>query len=375
MLTDPLLPTTTKTTTAPATTSSVTSLYCMEEPGTLPTPRTDESSPNHHRDEQKSSGQPRHPRNPRNNSNRSRNNPHLADGPKLDTAGGRATPSTPRSTSPDSKANDSSTLQPRRKSKPKPKPTDISGIQESGRSSPNKKPPPNRSGSKQRRNQEKPDGVTTDASESKPLRRGKKTAPSHKEPGVDSEPAQDSAAEPPSLKQEPPRQKRRGKFDGRLTTGDAEPHREEHRINPDRERYWVDYRSDDLVTRLIRDLRTSPYLDCAICFNPIRPQQPTWSCSPSAPIASTEGSQQAQYCWATLHLKCVRSWASKSIADVRRAYEARGEDKPGEWSCIGCRAKRMVEPSSYRYVFRRIPSQPVLINLVHQVFLWSRRRS
>jgi hypothetical protein len=358
MLTDPLLSATTKTTTtvtAPATTSSLTSAYCMEEPDTSPTPHTNESSPHHHRNERKPSGQPRHPRNPRNNSKRSRDNPHSTDGPKLDTAGGQATPSTLRSTSPDSKADDSSTPQPRQKSKPKPKPrpSSTSDTKEPGLNSANKKPPPNKSDFKQRRNQEKPDGGTTDASESKPLRRGKKTAPGHKEPSVDSEPIHDSAdAEPPPLKQGPPRQKRRGNFDGKLTTGDAEPHREERRINPDREKYWVDYASDDLTTRLTRDLRTSPYLDCAICFNPIRPQQPTWSCSPNTPIVSTEGSQQVQYCWATLHLKCVRSWASKSIADVRQAYGARGEDKPGEWSCIGCRAKRTIEPSSYRYTFR-----------------------
>ena len=314
----------------------------MEEPDTLPT--------------RKPSGQPRHPRNPRNNPERSRDNLHSTDGPKLDTVGGRATPSTPRSTSPDSKANDSSTPRPRRKPKPRPKPSGTSDVTESGRNSDNRKPPPNRSDSKQRRNREKPDGGTTDASESKPLQRGNKTAPGHEEPGVDSEPIHDSAdAEPPSLKQGPPRQKRRGKFDGKLTTGDAEPHQEERRINPDREKYRVDYKSDDLTTRLIHDLRTSPYLDCAICFNPIRPQQPTWSCSPNTPIIYTEGSQQAQYCWATLHLKCVRSWASKSIADVRQAYEVRGEDKPGEWSCIGCRAKRTIEPSSYRYMFHWIP--------------------
>lgn len=356
VLTHPLLSaTTTATATAPATASSVTSAYCMEEPDSLPT-HTTESSRHHRRNEQKPSGQPRNPRNLRDNSKRSKDNPRPTDGPKLDTPKGRATPSTPRSTSPDSKANDSSTPQPRWKSKPKPKPSGTSEIGESGRIPANKKSPPNRSDSKQRRNQEKPDGGTTDASESKPPRRGKKTAPGHKGPSVDSEPVHDSTdAEPPSLKQDPPRQKRRGRFDGKLTTGDAGPHQEERRINPDREKYWVDYKSDDLTTRLTRDLRTSPYLDCAICFNPIRPQQPTWSCSPNTPIVPTEGSQQTQYCWATLHLKCVRSWASKSIADVRQAYGARGEDKPGEWTCIGCRAKRTIEPSLYRYMFRWIP--------------------
>ena len=358
MLIHPPLSATTKTTatvTAPATPSSVTFTYCMEEPDTFSTPHANESS-SHHRNERKPAGQPRRPRNPRNNSKPSRDNPHPTNAPKLDAAGGRVTPSTPRSASPGSKANDSSTPQSHQRSKPKPKPSGTSDIKESGRNPSNKKSPPNKPGSKHRRNQEKPDGGTTDASESRPPRRKTKTAPSHQEPSVDSEPIRDSAdVGPPPPTQGPPRQRRQGKFDGKLTTGDAEPHQEERRIDPDRTKYWVDYASDDLTTRLIRDLRTRPYLDCAICYNPIRPHQLSWSCSPNTPIVPTEGSQQAQYCWTTLHLKCVRSWASKSIADSRQAYEARGEYRPGEWLCIGCRAKRTIEPSSYRYTLRWTP--------------------
>ena len=328
----------------------------MEEPGSLPTPPTDESSRHDHRNDRKPSGQPRHPRNPRNDPKRSRDSPHSSDVPKLDTAGGRATPSTPRSTSLDSKANDSSTPRPRRKPRSKHDLSSTPDIKGPGRSPANTKPTANKSDSPQRRNQEKLDGGTTDASESRSRRRGKKTASGHKELEVDSEPIRDSAdVEPPSLKQDPPRQKRRGKFDGKLTTGDAESHRDDRHTNPDREKYRVDYASDDITTRLIRDLRTFPYLDCAICFNAIRPHQPTWSCSPNTPIVLTEDSQQAQYCWATLHLKCVRSWASKSIADIQQAYRSRGEDKPGEWLCTGCRAKRTIEPSSYKYVPRRFP--------------------
>jgi len=354
LLIHPLLSATTKTTatvTTKATPSSATPTYCMEVPDTPPTPHTNESSPHHHRNERKPTGQPRNPRNRKDNSKHSKDSPRSSDAPKLDTTGGRATPSTPRSCSPDSKANDSSTPQPHRKSKPKPKPSGSSDIKDSGHKPASKKAPPNKPDSKQRRTQEKHDGGTTDASESKSLRRAKKTVPDHKEPTVDSEPIHDSAdTKPPSLKQGPPRQKRQGKFDGKLTTGDAEPHREQRHTNPDREKYRVDHTSDDLTTRLTRDLRTSPYLDCAICFNPIRPLQPTWSCSPNAPIVPTEGSQQAQYCWITLHLKCARSWATKSVADVRQAYIARGEDKPGEWLCTGCRAKRTIEPSPYRYI-------------------------
>ena len=320
----------------------------MEEPDTSQTPHTNESSRHRHRSERKPPGKPRRFHSPRNDSKHSRKDPRPTDAPKLDTAGGRATPSAPRSTSPDSKVNDSSTPHPNRKPKSKPKSGGVSDTRESRRDPADKKPPLSNSDFKQRRNQEKPDGGTTDASEPKSSRRGKKTAQSDKEPGVDSDLIHDSAdAEPPSLGQGP-RRKRRGKFDGRLTAGDTGPHQEERQVDPDRGKYWIDYRSDDLATRLIRDLRTPPYLDCAICYNPIRPHQPSWSCSPNTPVVPTEGSQQAQYCWTTLHLKCVRSWALKSISDVRQAYEARGEDRPGEWLCIGCRAKRTIEPSSYR---------------------------
>lgn len=38
---------------------------------------------------------------------------------------------------------------------------------------------------------------------------------------------------------------------------------------------------DGLVSRLIRSLSESPYSDCPICFLPIKPMQPIWSCSPS----------------------------------------------------------------------------------------------
>lgn len=340
--------TTTETTTAPAATSSVASTYCMEEPPNPLTPHTNES-PRDRKNERPPSGKPRHRRPPRGNSGRSRDNPQPSNAPRLDTSGGRATPPTPRSTSPD-KANDSSTPRPRRGKNPKPKPGGTPGIQDSRRDPADAKPPRKEPGPRQRRNLGKPDGGTTDASDSKPPQRGNKTEPGRQDPVVDSEPTHDSAgANPPSLKQGHPRQKRQGKFDGKLTTGDVELRQEERHVNPNRGKYRVDYAADDLTSRLIHDLRTPPYLDCAICFNAIRPFEPTWSCSPSTPVEPTEDSQQVQCCWATLHLKCIRSWASKSIADIRQAYKARGEDKPGQWLCPGCRAKRIVEPSSYKY--------------------------
>ena len=372
-LTHPLLSvTTTETVTAPATTSSATPTYCMEEPPTSLTPHPNESHRHHHRDERPPSRQQKTRRRTGKNLELSKDNPRSGNVPELDTAGGRATPSTPRSASPD-KANDSSTPQPHRRNKPKHKSSGALGIQDSGRNPTKVKLPTNESGSQPRRYQGKPDG-----GDPKPPRPGSKTAPGHKEPKVGSEPIHDPADPVPSHpKQDHPRRRRQGKIDGKLTTGDGEPSQEGRYTNPNREKYRVDYAADDLTSRLIHDLRTPPFLDCAICFNAIRPHEPTWSCSPSTPVTPTEGSLQAQYCWATLHLKCVRSWASKSIADIRQAYEARGEDKPGQWSCTGCRARRTIEPSSYRCAFHcpPPPPDPVLTGPIYQVFLRSGHQS
>lgn len=318
----------------------------MEESPTTLTSHTNES-PRDRKNERPPPGKPRHRRRPRDNLEHPRDTLQPSDALRLDIAGGRATPPTPRSTSPD-KANDSSTPKQQREKKPKPKPRGTPGVQGSEHGPADAKPPRKEPGPRQRRNQGKPDGGTTDASDSKPRRRGNKPVPSSKEPIVDSEPIRGSAdAGPSSLKQGHPRQRRQGRFDGKLTTGDVELRQEDHRVNPNREKYRVDYTADDLTSRLIHDLRTPPYLDCPICFNAIRPFEPTWSCSPNTPVVPTEDSQQVQCCWATLHLKCVRSWASKSIADIQQAYKVRGEDKSGQWLCPGCRAKRVVEPSSY----------------------------
>ncbi|KAI0000621.1 hypothetical protein BJV74DRAFT_876894 [Russula compacta] len=77
-----------------------------------------------------------------------------------------------------------------------------------------------------------------------------------------------------------------------------------------------------------------------ICFNPIRPEQPTWSCSPS-------GEKEAQSCWNTFHLKCIQPWAEKSVKDMEEAWRARGEEKKGEWRCPGCQSKREIVPRKY----------------------------
>lgn len=333
--------------TAPATATSVTPPHCMEEPDPSLTPHTNHSSRQHNRKGHKPSGNPGHSNLPRSDPNLSKNKPKSRNTSRLDAIGGRTTP---RSASPDSKANDSSASQSQRKSGPKPKLSNTPGTNNSERSTVGTKPPSTKSDSRRRRTRENPNGGTTDASDSK-LPREEGTGPHHGGPSVHSGPIHESAdAEPSPLELVTTRRKRGGNFDRKLTAAGAGSRREERRANTDRGKYSIDPAADDLTSRLIHDLRTPPYLECIICYNPIRPLQPTWSCSPSSPIASTEGIQGVQYCWVTLHLKCVRSWASKSTTDTLQAYKARGENRPGDWLCIGCRAKRTIEPTSYRYV-------------------------
>lgn len=328
----------------------------MEEPSDhTPTPHTNKSLGHHRRGGHKPSGNPRHPNPPRSDPKLSKDKPKPTDTRALGTIGSHTSPSTPRSVSPDSKANDSSASLPlpQRERKPELKPSGTLGTKNSERNPADTKPPPAKSDFRQRQSRKRHGGSAADASDSKPLRRGEEPKPPHEDPRVDSGPIHGSAdAALSPLEYGAPRRKRQGNFDRKLTATDDKPRREERHANQPRGKYWVDYAADDLASRLIHDLRTSPYLDCIICYNPIRPLQPTWSCSPNSPIVPAETIQGTQYCWVTLHLKCVRSWASKNIADTLQAYKARGEDKPGDWLCIGCRAKRSIEPSSYRYVRR-----------------------
>lgn len=105
---------------------------------------------------------------------------------------------------------------------------------------------------------------------------------------------------------------------------------------------------EDLTSTLIRELSTPPYLDCPICFSSIRPEQAIWSCSPSIPIVVSNEAQIREYCWTSFHLKCIRSWAEKSVKEVADAWRARGEsNRKGDWRCPGCQAKREITPSSY----------------------------
>jgi transcriptional repressor NF-X1 len=117
-------------------------------------------------------------------------------------------------------------------------------------------------------------------------------------------------------------------------------------------------KKNDLTSTLIHDLSTPPYPDCLICFSAIRPQEPTFSCSPTIPIASDDEAERnapikgtavtAQCCWTTFHLKCIKAWAVKSVKETEAAWKARGEDRLGVWRCPGCQVQRNVVPSVYR---------------------------
>ncbi|KAF8157144.1 hypothetical protein B0H34DRAFT_712422 [Crassisporium funariophilum] len=119
---------------------------------------------------------------------------------------------------------------------------------------------------------------------------------------------------------------------------------------------------DDLTSTLIHGLSTYPYPDCPICFSSIRPEQAIWSCSPSIPTIPSSDSS-AQYCWTAFHVKCIRSWAEKSVKDVAEAWRARGEsDKKGDWRCPGCQAKRETVPSGY-WCFCNASAEPKPLRL------------
>ncbi|KIY52066.1 hypothetical protein FISHEDRAFT_28915, partial [Fistulina hepatica ATCC 64428] len=118
--------------------------------------------------------------------------------------------------------------------------------------------------------------------------------------------------------------------------------------------------ADDLTSTLIHALKTAPYPDCPICFSSIYPAQPTWSCSPLIQTLSEDG--PSQYCWTTFHLKCVRSWASKSVKEIADALAARGRPGTGTWRCPGCQGIRDVVPNGY-WCFCGAAPEPKLTRL------------
>lgn len=104
-------------------------------------------------------------------------------------------------------------------------------------------------------------------------------------------------AEPSTANRPPPQSSRRRQFGSKLT-GQADSQSQGATDVTE---------TGDLTERLITSMSrrgNEESIDCPICFISIHPAQPTWSCAPSE--------QTAVCCWTTFHLKCVRSWASKS---------------------------------------------------------------
>ena len=97
---------------------------------------------------------------------------------------------------------------------------------------------------------------------------------------------------------------------------------------------------DDLTSTLTFSLSTPPFPECMICFNRIRPEQATWSCSPNE-------EKEARSCWNIFHLRCIQPWAEKNVKDMEEAWRVRGEEKKGEWRCPGCQSKREIVPRKY----------------------------
>ncbi|QRW16869.1 hypothetical protein RhiXN_04871 [Rhizoctonia solani] len=107
--------------------------------------------------------------------------------------------------------------------------------------------------------------------------------------------------------------------------------------------------SGDLTSRLIYSLtHKHDAVDCPICFNPVHPAQPIWSCAPPPTLI---GDAPATCCWTIFHMKCIKEWARKSVEATREAYRARNVDLPGEWRCPGCQTKRTVIPQAYACFF------------------------
>lgn len=133
--------------------------------------------------------------------------------------------------------------------------------------------------------------------------------------------------------------RRAGRFNPTLSEPKADAPAPSGRTNTSRKRSKVPA-GDDLTSILSFSLSTPPFPECMICFNPVRPEQPTWSCSP-------RDEKEAQSCWNTFHLKCIQPWAEKSVKDMEEAWRARGEEKKGEWRCPGCQSKREIVPRKY----------------------------
>ncbi|KAJ7096711.1 hypothetical protein B0H15DRAFT_54387 [Mycena belliarum] len=224
---------------------------------------------------------------------------------------------------------------------------------------------------KNQRNQDA-NGTALSESHSRPRGdRGKRPArgarPQHPNGAAGSDVIQDSAHTNPNWRSQGanpaasvsgPRRGRGANFNTGLTSGDTAPSAPKH-TRPKPKAAPV---ADDLTSILTAALGTPPYPDCPICFSAVHPAQPTWSCSPSITVLETQ-----QYCWTTFHLKCIRSWAAKSVKEVADAWAARGEpQRGGEWRCPGCQARRVAVPTSYRCFCSSTPNPaPARISTPH----------
>ena len=148
------------------------------------------------------------------------------------------------------------------------------------------------------------------------------------------------------------RRKRGAKFNASLTdpsSADAASPKPQNDSRKDKK--LSKPKGDDLTSTLTYALSTPPYPDCPICFIAIYPVEPTWSCSPSRFDLVDENREEnasSQCCWTTFHLKCIRSWAGKSVKELVDAWRARGENRNGEWRCPGCQSRRETVPNGYR---------------------------
>ncbi|KAG8719431.1 FKBP12-associated protein [Ceratobasidium sp. 395] len=81
--------------------------------------------------------------------------------------------------------------------------------------------------------------------------------------------------------------------------------------------------SGDLTSRLIYSLtHKEDAVDCPICFNPVHPTQPIWSCAPP-PIDPLEdpSAAPATCCWTIFHMRCIKQWAqNKRKWHAEQAY-------------------------------------------------------
>ncbi|KAG9218189.1 hypothetical protein CCMSSC00406_0010217 [Pleurotus cornucopiae] len=168
--------------------------------------------------------------------------------------------------------------------------------------------------------------VTQIAPQPNHRRRNKPPAPHPSSPTNDADTP--SASAPQKQRRQPPdsgasrsaspnvkERKRRAQFNNTLTDPVAQP--ENSRPQPAAHVNKARLKKpagDDLTSKLIYTLSTPPYADCPICFAAIHPAQPVWSCLPSV-------NDGPSCCYTPFHLKCIRSWAAKSVKDIEAARD------------------------------------------------------